>query len=204
MGQGEDSAADYCKSSARKKREMMAPLISRPKTAAEVVAGVETLEQFGRAVRDWQHELKHVSSRWELVERFGASPRRLQSSFNGGNIADAYLAGYVCFLADKAGLKRPKWACSGKRIAKKPWFSSADRKRLLVTTPGPLREHNIFTEPENVVMLRVGRPRKTDEERRRVNAVRQYRYRQRVKEKLKELLELRLALTKFNRTLPNR
>ena len=173
---------------------MTTPRISRPKTAAEVVAGVETLEQFGRALRDWQHELKQVSSRRQLTERLEASPRRLQASFKDGGIADAYLAGYACFLADQTGLKRPEWAHSGSRVAKRPWFSNVDRKRLLVTTPGSLREHNIFAEPENVVTLRVGRPRKTDQERRRVNAARQRRYRQRVQEKLREFHKLRLAL----------
>jgi len=176
---------------------MTTPLISRPKTAAEVVAGVESLEQFGRALRDWQHELKLVSNRRQLLERLGASPRILQFSFKGGDVADAYLAGYVCFLADKTGLKRPEWACSGTRVAENPWFSNVDRKRLLVTTPGSLREHNIFAEPENVVTLRVGRPRKTDEERRHVNAARQRRYRQRVQEKMRELIKLRRELARL-------
>jgi len=175
---------------------MTTPLISRPKIAAEVVAGVETLEQFGRALRDWQHELKHVSNRRQLSERLGVSPQMLQASFRDGDIADAYLAGYVCFLADKTGLERPEWACSGTRVSERPWFSNADRKRLLVTTPGSLREHNIFAEPENVVTLRVGRPSRTVEERRHVNAARQRRYRQRVQAKLKELIKLRLSLIK--------
>lgn len=168
--------------------------MSRPKTAAEVVAGVKTLEQFGRALRDWQHELKQVSSRRQLTGRLAAAPRRLETAFQDGGIADAYLAGYVCFLADKTGLQRPAWAHSGSRVAKIPWFSNGDRKRLLVTTPGSLREHHIFAEPENVVTLRVGRPRKTDQERRRANAARQRRYRQRVRKKLKEFHKLRLAL----------
>ncbi len=72
---------------------MTTPRISRPKTAAEVVVGVKTLEQFGRALRDWQHELKQVSSRRQLTERLEASPRMLQDSFKGGDIEDAYLAG---------------------------------------------------------------------------------------------------------------
>ena len=172
---------------------MTTPFVSRAKTAAEVVKGVATLEQFGRALRDWQHELKHISSRRQLSERFGNPPRRLQALFKDGNIADAYLAGYVCFLADKAGLKRPEWACSALRVAERPWFSNEDRKRLLVTTPGRLRERHVFTEPENVVTLRVGRPSVTDEERRHVNAARQRKYRQRVQEKLRELHKLRLV-----------
>ncbi len=179
------------------------PRVSRPKTAAEVVVEVENLEQFGRALRDWQHELKLISSRRQLSERFGDSPRRLQAFFKDGDIADAYLAGYVCFLADKSGLQRPEWARSGSRVAERPWFSNADRKRLLVTTPGSLREHQIFAEPENVVTLRVGRPRKTDQERRRVTAARQRRYRQRVREKLRELDELRIALAE-GRPITNR
>jgi hypothetical protein len=170
---------------------MTTPLISRPKAVADVVTGVETLEQFGRTLRDWQHELKNISNRRQLSKLLAASPLRLKSKIKNGDIADAYLAGYTCFLADKAGIQRPKWADSGSRIAERPWFSNSDRKRLLVTTPGPLREHNIFAEPENVVTLRVGRPRKTEDEHRHANAERQRRYRQRVKEKLKELIKLR-------------
>jgi hypothetical protein len=127
-----------------------------------------------------------------------AAPQTLLSSFKDGDIADAYLAGYVCFLADKTKLKRPEWANSKTRIAKDPWFSNSDRKRLLVTTPAPFREHNIFAEPENVITLRVGRPRTADEQhRRRLNAERQRRYRHRVQEKLKELAQLRLEITKL-------
>lgn len=170
------------------------PLISRPKTAAEVADGVQNLEQFGRALRDWQHELRHVTNRRGLTERLQVEPRLLQHLFKDGEIADAYLAGYACFLADKTRLKRPEWAGSPLRIAKRPWFSQTDRKRLLVTTPGSLREHNIFAEPENPVTLRVGRPSKTDQERRHTNAVRQRRYRQRVQAKLRELRELRRTL----------
>lgn len=175
---------------------MTTPLISRPKTASEVAKGVTNLEEFGRSLRDWQHELKHVSSRRQLAGRLEASPRLFRSAFKDGSIADAYLAGYVCFLADKATLKRPEWACSTKRVAERPWFSNGDRKRLLVTTPASLREHNIFAEPEDVVTLRVGRPRKAAEELRRVNAARQKRYRQRVQTKLKDFAELQQALAR--------
>ncbi|MDD2709605.1 MAG: hypothetical protein PHV34_16590 [Verrucomicrobiae bacterium] len=173
---------------------MSAPLVSRPETAAEVAEGARRLDLFGRAIRDWQHELRRISSRRDLAGRLMAAPRLLRRLFKDGEIADAYLAGYVCFLADKAKIKRPDWACAPLRVAKQPWFSREDRKRLLVVTPGALREHNIFAEPENVVAIRTGRPSKTDGERRQTNAARQRRYRQRVREKLKELRRLRRVL----------
>ena len=156
----------------------------RPQTAFEVAVEAEDLESFGYALRDWQHELKHFHNRPQLIDCFAKTPFLLQKRFPQGDIADAYLAGYVNFLSDAAAIQRPEWADDPKRIALNPWFSSSDQKRLLLVSPVSLREKNIFAVPENVVNIRSGRPRVTLNQKREKNKLRQQRYRARIKEQL--------------------
>lgn len=171
----------------------------RPRTAAEVVHGIDHLEDFGYQLRDWQHELRKVSSRRELEQRLAKAPGRVARRFDEGEIADAYLAGYCAFLADCAGIKRPEWTSSPSRISRIPWFSHQDRKRLLVTTPCALREKNMFTEAENVLRIRRGRPSRDEQHKKKMNALRQKRYRQRIKE---ELTMYRSLFSEKTKTLP--
>lgn len=168
--------------------------MERPRTAAEVAAAAGSLEEFGRSVRDWQHELRGVTTRVELSARIETPPSILKRRFKGGAVADAYLAAYCCFLADKAGVERSPWTVRPGRILEKPWFSHSDRRRLLVTAPSPFRERNVFAEPENVVTLRPGRPPFPKETLRRHNAERQRRYRQRLREELRRLRALAQAM----------
>ena len=164
----------------------------RPQTAFEVSAEAEDLESFGYALRDWQHELKRLHSRPQFIDCFAKAPDLLQKRFSQGDIADAYLAGYVNFLADAANIQRPAWADDPKRIALNPWFSSRDRKRLLIVSPVSLREKNIFAVPENVVNLQPGRPKVSLAQKKEKNRLRQQRYRARVKEQLaKKDIEVR-------------
>lgn len=158
----------------------------RPQTAFEVSLVAEDLESFGYAVRDWQHELKQLSSRPQFIDCFAKTPLLMQKRFSQGDLADAYLAGYVSFLSAAAGIQRPEWVDDSKRIALNPWFSSSDRKRLLVVSPVSLRERNIFAVPENVVNIRPGRPRVSLTQKREKNRLRQQRYRTRVKEQSAE------------------
>lgn len=156
----------------------------RPQTAFEVASEAEDLKSFGYALRDWQHELKQLHSRPQFTNCFTREPVLLQKRFSHGDIADAYLAGYVNFLADAANIQRPAWTKDPKRIASNPWFSSSDRKRLLIVSPVALREKNIFAVPENVVNIHSGRPKVPLTQKKEKNRLRQQRYRARVKEKL--------------------
>lgn len=131
----------------------------RPLTAFEVAAEAEDLESFGYALRDWQHELKQFYNRPQFIDCFSKTPALLQKRFSQGDVADAYLAGYINFLADTATIQRPAWTDDPKRIASDPWFSSSDRKHLLIVSPVQLREKNIFAVPENVVNIHPGRPK---------------------------------------------
>ena len=104
-------------------------------------------------MRDWQHELKQLSSRSQFVDCFAKTPLLMQRRFSQGDLADAYLAGYVSFLSAAAGIQRPEWVDDSKRIALNPWFSSSDRKRLLVVSPVSLREKNIFAVPDRNLLF---------------------------------------------------
>lgn len=157
----------------------------RPQTAFEVAAEAEDMESFGYALRDWQHELKQLHTRPQFIDCFAKTPILLQERFSQGNVADAYLAGYVNFLADAANIQPPAWTDDPKRIALNPWFSSSDRKRLLIVSPVSLREKNIFAMPENVVNIHPGRPRVTLAQKRKKNRLRQQRYRERINLKLR-------------------
>ncbi len=163
----------------------------RPQTAFEVAVEVEDLESFGYALRDWQHELKRFHSRPQFIDCFAKTPVLLQKRFSQGDVADAYLAGYVNFLSDAANIHRPAWTDDPRRIALNPWFSSSDRKRLLVVSPVSLREKNIFAVPENVVKIYPGRPRVSLSQKKEKNRLRQQRYRARVKEQLADYRRLK-------------
>ena len=163
----------------------------RPQTAFEVAVEAEDLESFGYALRDWQHELKQFHARPEFIDCFARTPPLLQIRFSQGDIADAYLAGYVNFLADIAAIQRPAWTDDPKRIALNPWFSSSDRKRLLIVSPVQLREKNIFAVPENVVHIHPGRPKVTSAQKKEKNRLRQRRYRACVAEQLADYHRLK-------------
>lgn len=163
----------------------------RPQTAFEVAAEAEDLKSFGHALRDWQHELKQFHNRPQVINCFAKTPVLLQKRFSQGDVADAYLAGYVNFLAHAANIQQPDWTNDPKRIALNPWFSSSDRKRLLIVTPVSLREKNIFAVPENVIKICPGRPKVSLAQKKEKNRLRQQCYRTRVKEQLADYHRLK-------------
>ena len=158
--------------------------LTRPKYVHEVVKGINSLEDFGYALRDWQHELKLLTSRKEFAGRISTAPELLANRFEEGTVADAYLAAYCAFIADKLAIDRPGWTYDKTRISKKPWFAHTDHNALLITTPASFREKNIFTVPENVLRLRSGRPRLSKQHKNKINAERQRRYRDRIRKEL--------------------
>ncbi len=164
----------------------------RPQTLQEVVAGVGTLADFGRSFRDWLHTLRRFSSRAQVAEAIRAEPPRLAELFAGGAVADAYLAAYAELLAGKTRLAPPQWALDPRRVAPVPWFAHeapALRRLALACSPLPFKRRNLFTwTAELPLRLRAGRPVKAAEDKRRANATRQRRFRQR---RQGELLQLR-------------
>lgn len=168
----------------------MNPDWKRPQTAAEVSAGVRDAEIFGRNVRDWQHELKLIGSRPEFARRIREAPPLLRDRLGDHGQCDAYLAAYVEWLCEKIGLEPPRWTADPRRVADKAWFDYPPLwKQSLVLAPAAFRRHHVFTVPERVLLLRPGRPPSSESQRRRKNAERQKRYRQRLREKLARLTD---------------
>ncbi len=160
-----------------------APAVRRPATLADVACCADDLASFGMSLRDWQHEIDQarIHSRNEFRRRLEEAPVRCRGRFEGGDIADAYLAAYAEWLADRAGIPRPAWVRDLDRVAADPWFATSLRGRLLATTPASFRQRNIFTTPEPVFRPAPGRPRVSTDRKREKARLRQKAYRQRIR-----------------------
>lgn len=160
------------------------PPNQRPHTASEVAEYSQDSEGFGRAVRDWQHELRKLSRRQDFARAFAKRPNFLAQRLQDDGLADAYLAAYVEYACNRFGIKPPSWVYEAGRIACKPWFTlnnRSGRARLLLRTPTEFRKRDLFTVPDLPFGPRSGRPRKSSLEIRANNAARQKRYRDRKK-----------------------
>ena len=158
-------------------------IVSRPATLADVARASDSLASFGMNLRDWQHAIQRggVRSRPEFQRRLDDPPALCQGRFTGGDIADAYLASYAEWLADRAGIDRPGWTGDSERIAADPWFATPVRGRLLAVTPASFRQRNIFTIPEPVFHPSRGRPRVSVEQQQEKARLRQKAYRRRIR-----------------------
>jgi len=163
----------------------------RPLTAAEVAKEATDAASFGRSIRDWQHELRKVHSRPEFARRIERAPPLLRDRLNDGGQCDAYLAAYVEWLADHAGVESPSWVNDPLRCADRAWYDYPTLwTQSFVNAPGAFRRRGVFTIPDNVLKIRRGRPAVSNDHKRRSNAERQKRYRKRVREKLARLKKL--------------
>ena len=156
----------------------------------------ESLEEFGFLLRDWIHFLTRgdVSNRPAFVRSISEEPTILAKKFEQGEVADAYLAAYAEWIADQARVERPQWVSGAKRTLRDPWFADEARASLLVLTPASFRQRGVYTVPEEVVRLRRGRPRASEEHKREKARVRDRRYRANIRAKLKKLKELERQL----------
>ena len=163
-------------------------LIRRAGTLREVAAQSESLAEFGLNLRDWQHVIQrdHVNSRKELSRRLAEVPPLLANCFAQSVVADAYLAAYAEWIADRAGIPRPEWCADPARSAADPWFSTATRGLLLAKSPASFRQRNLFTIPEPVFTPRRGRPRVSVEQKRVKANFRQRAYRERIRIRILE------------------
>ena len=158
--------------------------IRRPRTLCELAEWSGSLPEFGANLRDWQHAIQRegVHSRAELASRIADAPPFLKKRFPQGDLADAYLAAYAEWLADRASIARPAWCADGQRVADEPWFASSARGLLLVTSPASFRQRNLFTRPEPVFVPRPGRPRVSQTQKRVKSRLRQKAYRRRIRD----------------------
>jgi hypothetical protein len=171
----------------------------RPTTLEEIAQRSDSIEDFGRHLRDWLHELRRISSRPQAAAAFTDEPPSLRKKFPQGQIADAWLAAYAEHLAGKIGAAAPEWAFAPWRTSDDPIFDegSGPALRLLALAHAPLafKRRNIFTPKVDLPLaLRAGRPTKSAAEKRETNARRQRRFR---KARLAELSALRKLARKY-------
>lgn len=127
----------------------------RPGTLAEVARTSKSLKEFGLNLRDWQHEVRDKwRGRRDFSRKIAVEPQLLCLRFPEGAVADAYLAAYALWLADKVGVPRVRWASAPGRILTEPWFSGPKRASLLRDAPAHFIERNLFTIPDDSFLER--------------------------------------------------
>lgn len=158
-----------------------------PKELADVASGTESLKDFGLLLREWIHHTNRsdISNRPAIAASINRPPKTLASCFKQGELADAYLAAYAEWIADRAKIDRPDWVKDPSRTLEFPWFADNARASLLILTPASFRQRNVFTIPEDVVKLRRGRPRVNPEQKRSKARERDRRYRERQRKLIK-------------------
>ena len=155
----------------------------RPSSLAAVAARADSLEAFGRHLRDWLHELRRCSARPQAAAAIAEEPGLLRGRFAGGHLADAWLGAYADHLARKLGQAAPEWAFRPERVAPEPVFDAGEltpglRWLALRDAPGAFKRRNLYPSGVDLPLrLRAGRPAKSAEEKRRANAERQRRFR---------------------------
>ena len=115
----------------------------RPSCLAEVVARAGDRRAFHWHVADFLDEFALGRRADMLIDE----PELLAERFDGGEVADAYLAAVAVSLARDIGCTPPTWAWKQNRKLKIPWFASpgrAIRATLLAESPAPFRERNLF------------------------------------------------------------
>jgi hypothetical protein len=154
----------------------------RPTTLKEVAERSDSIEEFGRHLRDWLHELRRASSRPQVARTVSEEPPHLRGKFARGQVADAWLAAYAEHLAAKVGALPPDWAFAPSRISDDPLFDGGStpalRNLALARAPLAFKRRNIFTPSVDLPLaLRAGRPTKSSDQKRKTNAERQKRFR---------------------------
>lgn len=167
----------------------------RPKTLKEIAERSDSIEAFGRHLRDWLHELRRASSRTQATAAIAHEPSRLRNKFPQGYIADAWLAAYAEHLASKVGTPAPQWAFGPGRTSTEPIFDEGNTPALrtlaLLRAPLAFKRRNIFTPSVDLPLaLRAGRPAKTAAEKRKTNTERQRRFRKARRDELAALRKL--------------
>ncbi len=158
------------------------PRWSRPQTARAVARRAASIEEFGMNLRDWFHELRHLSTRAQLLAAVKVRPERLAGRFPLGDVADAFLAAQVEFICRRAQVAPPRWTHDPSYVLDQPWFSTPGRRmraHLLLDTPNEFRNRNVFTTSEFEPKIRRGRPKVSSAVKREKARLRQVRFRER-------------------------
>ena len=115
----------------------------RPRALAEVAASSDSRSAFGRHLADFLDQF-YLERRADMLDE---EPARLAGKIEDGDVADAYLAATAVALARLIHAIPPRWAREPDRALTTPWFASlgpAVRATLLLESPAPFRERNLF------------------------------------------------------------
>lgn len=118
-------------------------MTGRPWSLAEVATRSTDAATFHLHVAEFLDEFR----RERRLEMVAEEPRRLASVYEGGDVADAYLAAVAVSLAREIQAPPPVWAWDESRSLRRPWFAwpgPALRATLLAESPAPFRERNLF------------------------------------------------------------
>ena len=115
----------------------------RPGSLAEVAAWSDTRRAFSGHLADFLDQF-YLQRERQMLEQ---EPACLAGVIEEGDVADAYLAATAVALARGIGARPPAWAGQASRKLRQPWFAStgpAIRATLLLESPAPFRERNLF------------------------------------------------------------
>ncbi len=117
--------------------------MTRPRSLADVAALSDGTRAFAYAVTEFLDQFRLERRAAMLADE----PARLAPRYDGGDVADAYLAAVAVSLAREIGVPPPSWAWHQSRKLRRPWFAhpgAALRATLLAESPAPFRERNLF------------------------------------------------------------
>jgi hypothetical protein len=115
----------------------------RPRSLAEVANWSDDRREFSRHLADFLDQF-YLERNTKMLEE---EPARLGGKIEEGDVADAYLAATAVALARLVRAQPPAWTGDNSRKLRRPWFASpgsAVRATLLLESPAPFRERNLF------------------------------------------------------------
>ena len=117
--------------------------MTRPSSLQQLAAWSVSRREFHYHLADFLDQFR-LHRQPDMLAR---EPEQLASRFDGGDVCDAYLAAIAVALAREIHEAPPDWAWAESRKLSRPWFASpgvAVRAMLLLESPGPFRERNLF------------------------------------------------------------
>jgi hypothetical protein len=117
--------------------------VTRPGSLADVAVLAGDARTFAYALSEFLDQFRLE----RRVAMLANEPARLAARYEGGLVADAYLAAVAVSLAREIGVPPPAWAWHDSRKLRRPWFAhpgAALRATLLSESPAPFRERNLF------------------------------------------------------------